>query len=237
MKKIFSAFLLAALLTLTGCFNVTDEITLNEKGGGQYKTTMDASKMIEMMEMMRTLMPDSLKDSPEMNNMNNLGDSLLKAWPALENLSGISRINRAMIAASVYEISFQFADISALNRALAARSQKSVNAEGGKTAFYSFEKGKLVCTNTMEAAGLGDAMKEIKNEMAGDGGKEEDLSMAKSMLGEMTYTIIYNLPGKVTTFSNKDAVLSGDNKTLTLKVDLLDDKTTEKSLHNEIRFR
>ena len=60
--------------------------------------------------------------------------------------------------------------------------------------------------------------------------------MFKSMIGDMNYNTIYHLPGKVSSFSNKEAKLDADGKTLRLTVNLLD-RTKQTTLENKIRFQ
>ena len=60
--------------------------------------------------------------------------------------------------------------------------------------------------------------------------------MFKSMMGDMNYTTIYHLPGKVSSFSNKDAKLDADGKTLRLTINLME-RSKQMTLENNIRYQ
>ena len=65
MKKIIYTLTALCIIGLAGCFNITDELFLEEKGNGTFQTTMDMSGMKDMLNMLKTMMPDSLKDKGE----------------------------------------------------------------------------------------------------------------------------------------------------------------------------
>src|SRR5688572_16278134 len=50
MKKISWVLGLYALLIFTGCFDTEEEITINDKAGGIYTTTMDMGKIMGMLK-------------------------------------------------------------------------------------------------------------------------------------------------------------------------------------------
>jgi glycerol-3-phosphate responsive antiterminator len=83
---------------------------------------------------------------------------------------------------------------------------------------------------------LGDAMKGLN----GSGGEQDstavNMDMLKAFMGDMKYTHIYHLPGKVQSVSNKQAKISEDGKTVTLELDLASGDKTQ-SLQNIIKFR
>jgi hypothetical protein len=217
-----------------GCFNVTDELTIESGGGGTFSTRIDATRMMEMMKMMETMVPDSAMEDPGLMDMN-LKDSLMKTWTDLEKTPGISEVKRTVDGESVFTISFRFNDVVALNRALASRSKDSLGNPKDPTS-YSLEKGRLVC-NLSSLTGMGDALKGL-GEMPGAEADSSamNMEMLKMMLGEMKYTSIHRVPGKVVDYTNKKAKLSPDGRTVTLEIDLLDQESTH-SMHNDIKFK
>lgn len=52
MKKTWYSVLATAVIFLVSCYEVNEEITLNEKGSGTYVTKMDMSALIQMMQTM-----------------------------------------------------------------------------------------------------------------------------------------------------------------------------------------
>ena len=221
-------------LLASGCFNVTDELTIEKHGGGTFTTRIDATRMMEMMRMMETMMPDSVKDQPSLKDLN-LKDSLQKTWTDLETTPGISEVRRTVENDAVFTVSFRFSDVDALNKALASRSKDSTGIAKDPSS-YTMQKGRLVC-NLSSVTGMGDLMKGL-GEMPGadTDSAAMNMEMLKTMLGDMKYKTIHRLPGQVVDYTNKKARLSADGRTLTLEIDLLDRETVH-SMHNDIKFK
>ena len=235
MKKILYTICSLCILGLAGCFNITDEIFLEEKGSGRFQTTIDMSGMKDMITMLKTMMPDSLKDKGEgMEGLNSL-DSLQTMWKELESIPGISEVKREKKEDMVFTMSFRFADIKALNAAMATRNKKDSTSTIPAGDFFTFKKGQLICNDTT-MAGMGDAMKGLESGGAGADSTGMDLSMMKTMMGDMKYTTIYHMPGKIVDYTNKKAKLSDDGKTITIEINLSESEGAQ-TLQNDIKYK
>ena len=227
--------MLAALLcAASGCINITEEIFLEGGGGGRYETVIDMRKMMEMMKMVGTMLPDSAREGmPDLSNLN-LKDSVQSMWAGMEAVEGISEVRRDGSDDGLMKVSFRFRDIKALNRALAMRS-KGGETDGNREE-YAFEKGRFTC-KTESISGMEDALKGLDEAVgAGKDSAALNVEMLRMMMGDMTYKTVYHLPGGVTDFSNKAAKVSGDGRTVTLTLDQLDNKKP-RTLFNEIRYK
>jgi hypothetical protein len=234
MKKIFYTLSTLFFLGLAGCFNVTDEIFLEEKGSGSFQTTMDMSGMKDMINMLKTMMPDSMKDkSPEMEGLGAM-DSLQNMWKELETIPGISDVKRVKKDEMIFVLSFRFSDIKALNAAMTARNKKDSSSTTPMGNFFSFKKGQFICNDTT-MAGMGDAMKGLNNGSEADS-SGMDLSMMKTMMGDMKYISIYHMPGKIIDYTNKNAKLSEDGKTITMEINLTESDHVQ-TLQNDIKYK
>lgn len=235
MKKILYTICSLCILGLAGCFNITDEIFLEEKGSGRFQTTIDMSGMKDMITMLKTMMPDSLKDKGEgMEELNAL-DSMQNMWKELETIPGISEVKREKKEDMVFILSFRFADIKALNAAMADRNKKGSTSAVPAGDFFTFKKGQLICNDTT-MAGMGDAMKGLDSGGAGSDSTGIDLSMMKSMMGDMKYTTIYHMPGKILDYTNKKAKVSEDGKTITIEINLAESEGAQ-TLQNDIKYK
>lgn len=232
MKNFLYSLLTASMLLLTGCFNITDEIFFDHKGGGTIQTKIDAGKMLEMMEMVRNFLPDSIKNDPELKDLN-LKGTLKKMWPELDKVEGVSNVTRESTEESVFIVSFRFSDINALNRAIALRTKED-SSTTPKPNMYTFEKGRLIC-NSSTFEGMGDMMKDLGSDMPGTENQQMGMEMFQGMMEDMKYTSIYHLPGKIKDFTNKRATLSNDGKTISLEINMMDSKTKQ-TQHNDIKF-
>ncbi len=210
--------LLAAvsLLSLTGCFDITEEITVNKDGSGQYMNKIDASKLADQLKMLAAFdttgeMIPKLKYS--------LDSSFASIWDSYKNIKGISNVKIDTSKEYVYIVTMNYANVDALNTALS--KDKSV----GEQKLYSWEKGKI----TRQDIPLN------LNDMKSD--DEQQKEMMKSFLGDMKYRIIFNLPGNVKDISNKAATLSENKKTVTLEATLLDVTDDKVKLGTQVTYK
>jgi hypothetical protein len=229
MKRYVNNLLFVACLTLTSCLQITEELFLESDGSGRYLSRIDAGKMMEMMEMVKNFLPDSLRNSPELSG-GTLNDSLFSSWPELDKIPGITGIRRTTEQGHVTTISFEFRDLEALNRALYAKQA----ADPKKTrpdsmTVFTLQKGRLIWNNP-----LPDAMGDISAALPADQGMSPD--MLKNMAGDMTYTTTLHLPGKITDHTNRKAKLGEDGRTITMVTDLFD-RESLRSRHNDIKFK
>lgn len=233
MKKHLIAIATCCFL-LTGCLNITEDLFLENNGSGVYTTTVKMDKLQEMMEMVKSFAPDSLKTD---NSLDGLKDSLQQMMADLSNVPGISDVKSERPDSTSFKVSFRFKDVQALNAALKKRRKENMTAGD----IFSYSKGNLTCldksiggmNNMMDQIGKNDA-----TELTGDQqlDPEQIKGMMKMLDWSMTMKTIYHFPGKVTNYSNKMAKLAEDGKTLTLELDLLDDNK-DKTLENKVEFR
>ncbi len=234
MKKLIAGLCLLTTLLFAGCFDIKEEIFLEKNGSGKYITTIDMTQLKDMLEMLKTMMPDSIKESTdELKSLNSL-DSIQTMWKDIDGVPGVTDVKREKKGEMIYEISFRFADIKALNTAMTKKNKTddSVKVSGD---FYTFSAGQFVCNDT-SFGGVGDMMKGITGGAGQDDSTAMAMNMMKGFMGDMKYTSIYHLPGKVNSVSNKNAKLSEDGKTVTLEINLSETET-EQTLKNTIRYK
>jgi hypothetical protein len=151
-------------------------------------------------------------------------------------IPGITNIKKEKKDENTYIVSFDFKDIRALNEAMKRKNKKDSSQTGlQKGDFFSFSPGLFNCNDT-SMSGLNDAMKGM-NAPAENDSMAMAMTMIKGMMGDMKYTSIYHLPGKVTSYSNKQATLSEDGKTITLVLNLFDESQQSKTLQNNIQYK
>ena len=217
MKKIINALLFAAsVFTMTACFDITEDITLNKDGSGTYVSTTDASKLTEQLSMLAAmdttgeLMP-KLKYSLDSSFSANFGQ-----YAAIK---GVSNVKIDTSKEYTYKVTLDFKNIETLNAVINVDKKEDTQKN-----LYAWSKGKL--TRKDSGVGMGDMAME----------DEQQKEMAKSMLKDMKYKIVYHLPKKVSGMTNKKAILSSDKKTVTLEGSLLDIMDKKLSLGNEVKY-
>jgi hypothetical protein len=205
-----------SLLSLTGCFDITEEITVNKDGSGVYTSTIDATKLEEQLQMFAAMdttgeMIPKLKYS--------LDSSFAANWEAYKTVKGISDVKIDTSKKFVYTVTMNYANINALNAALA--KDKAV----GQQKLYSWEKGKI----TRQDIPLN------MNDMKTD--DESQKEMMKTFLKDMKYKIIFHLPSNVKEISNKSAIVSADKKTVTIEANLLDITEDKVKLGTQVTYK
>ena len=229
MKRYLYTLLTITCLASAGCLQITEELFLEADGSGRYETRIDASKMMEMMEMVKNFLPDSLRNQPELSGTG-LNDSLLGNWTGLEKIEGITAIERRRLDDGMQVLSFRFRNMQALNRALNARNTAaSADPIPDSLMIFTLQKGRLVWNHP-----LPDAMGDIKDALPADQGISPD--MLRNMAGEMTFTTILHLPGNISDHTNRQARLGADGRTITMVTDLLD-RESLRARHNDIKFK
>jgi hypothetical protein len=217
MKKIMNALLIAAsVFTMTACFDITEDITINKDGSGTYVSTTDASKLSEQLGMLAA-MDTTGELIPKLKY--SLDSSFSANFSQYAAIKGVSKMKVDTSKAYIYKVTLDFTDINALNGVI--NVDKKDDAQKN---LYTWVKGKL----TRKDSGVG----------MGEMGMEDDQQkeMAKSLLKDMKYTIIYHLPKKVSGMTNKEAKLSDDKKTVTLQGSILDIMDKKLSLGNEVKY-
>jgi hypothetical protein len=219
MKKMFRYLLLAVTLTttLSSCFEITEEVTVNKDGSGTYTSIMDATKLSEQMQMLAAFdttgeMVTKLKYS--------LDSTFTETYKKYATVKGISKVVADTSKPYIYKVTMAFKDVDALNQAVNMDKK-----DDGIKNLYTWKKGQL--TRKDFALNLDDMKME----------DESQKEMAKSMLEGMKYTIIMTLPGNVKSCSNKEAKISDDKKKVTLACNLLDVMDKKVSLGNDITYK
>ena len=218
MKKLLSYLLLvASVLTMSACFEITEEVTVNKDGSGKYTSTIDATKLSEQMQMLAAFdatgeMIPKLKYS--------IDSTFAESFSKYDKVKGVTKVVVDTSKPFVYKVTLNYANTNVLNEVLNL-DKKSEEMKN----LYAWKKGQL----SRKDFALN--LDEMKME------DESQKEMAKSMLDGMKYTIIFNLPGKVKNVSNKEAKISDDKKTVTLACSLLDVMDKKVNLGNVVNYK
>lgn len=220
--------LIGVALITTGCFDIEEEVTLNQDGSGTYLQRIDMSGFMAMLEgfggdeTTGTEMFDSMDSSMQVtaNNMRDL--------PGISNVASRSE-------GYVFSVSCDFAEIDALNRAIKQNQSSTEGAadsplaglNSGDGANYLL-KGK---TFIRKDAPIDARMDEMEEE------EKQQLQMAKMMMSDASYKLIYHLPGEVKRMTNEAATLSADSRTVTLDLSFVDLLEGRGNIGNEIEFK
>lgn len=238
LKNLTLALLAFCAFSLSSCFHIVEELTVKADGTGSYKLNFDMSEMKGMMEMMKGMTPDSLKqegaEAPQSNQMTELGAQLTSITPLLESLGGIKNIKEVSDTTNFqFSYSFDFENQDALNRALKLIAKEKYQAKQEETFLFSKKK--------FQRLSVGNIGSELKKQLSEneEAGGEEQMDMMKMFFADMTYKTIYNFEKTVKSSSNKLSEVSADKKTVTLTLKPFDEEQakTHPSVATDIKLK
>jgi hypothetical protein len=217
MKKLLFALCALFTLSFTACFDITEEITVEKNGNGQYATIIDASKLAEQMQLFAAF--DTTGEViPRMKY--SLDSTFSTTWDGYRSVEGVSNVKVDTSTAYVYKLTMDFKDVKALNAAL--NKGKTTDQQDA----YTWEKGKL--TRKDMAMNMGD-MKDAMND-------EAQRDMVKGFLQDMKYKIVFNVPNNIKSSSNTASKISDSKRSVTLEMSMLDIVENKVKLGTEISY-
>ena len=182
MKKIMNALLIAAsVFTMTACFDITEDITINKDGSGTYVSTTDASKLSEQLGMLAA-MDTTGELIPKLKY--SLDSSFSANFSQYAAIKGVSKVKVDTSKAYIYKVTLDFTDINALNGVINVDKK-----EDAQKNLYSWVKGKL--TRKDSGVGMGEMGMEDdqQKEMA-----KASISVLMVVLAKFMYDYIQLIP-------------------------------------------
>lgn len=224
----FSAVALAALfaLTLSSCLHIVEEVTVRKNGSGNYKLMLDMSEMKGMLDMMKSMAPDSLQAGAAGSDgsMNQMGEELTRVAQSLEGTPGLSNIVEIKDTANFqFGYSFDFQDAAALNKALKIINKEKFDSKADEVF--------VIDGKTFERSTAGDFGAEIKKQLAesGEEGAGEQMDMVKMFFADMSYKQVYHFERAVKKSSNELSEVSEDGQTVTITIKPFDEEQAKKN--------
>lgn len=230
-------FLITAGLTLSGCLHIVEEVTVKKNGSGSYKMMLDMSEMKGMMDMLKTMAPDSTAtDSsgitvspsadPGDNSMVQMANEISGVAQSLKSVNGLSNIVEINDTSTfTFGYSFDFANVNALNTALKVINKEKYDSKAEEV--FRF-KGK-----NFERLATGDIGEELKRSMleSEEEGAEESMEMIKMFFGDMSYKQIYHFPDRtIKSSTNSLSEISDNGHTLTITIKPFDEDQQAKKV-------
>ncbi len=209
----------------TACIEVSQEIQLKKNGSGSAIYTMNMSKMKDIMESLKSFGGDS-KDT-------DFGDTDKQFASYADNLKSMEGISKVKFTSKdfVYKISFQFKNLSSLNKALTYLNNGKDGLEQPIIEYIKLDKNQIIVKNSSEISKISEKTKKQnlqdfngEEEMGdtiiddNDNPKEED--MMKTLFIDASFTTIIHVYRNIASNSHPNAQISG--KKVTLKIPILE---------------
>lgn len=216
--------LLIAVLALTACFEVREEIAIDKGGAGSYTFLIDMSSSKNLIDMAMSM--QITKDRTPFTQMDS---SFAKGVDRLTNIEGISNVkainNREQY---IFGMAFDFQNTEVLNTALNQSAQEQ--AEPNSISTFTFRKKELSRSERSLVSSLAD-LEVLRS-------TPEGAAQIQAILQGASYVyVIRPKTGKIRSFSNKQGELQENGKAFYYRVGLLDMMESKVSPANTVKFK
>ena len=206
------------ILSFTSCFEIVEEVNLNDDGSGSFIFTVNMSQ--SKIQVNSMLLLDSVNGQP-VPKIEDLKNALRRVEFELKKDSAILNIKISENWEDyIFSISGNFKDVEALNRAI-----KNINTiftpKGYVPELYDNFKFK---DNTFERLYSYNLVNEYNTLSQKD----------KAAFKNAKYTTVYRFNSPVISYSNTNALKSKSGKAIMLKVNVKDLVTNKKTIKNTI---
>jgi hypothetical protein len=239
MKKIVFGILTFIVFLFAGCYEVNEEITINDNGSGTYITKMDMSAMIQMIQ--------SMAGDEELakNGLDRVVDTVISMKSIMDSATDVTAEQKRLFSAGTMklqmnmkeslfkaETNFPFKNYNDLQTLMSGAATSGL----GQVFKNMFSKDSTNATAGMQDQGMDQItnvydMVVTKNRIARKLNKQKydslmqrpEIAQAKQMMGsfEILYTTTIKLPRPVKKVDNDLVTLSADKKTVTMKYDVI----------------
>ena len=245
MKQLLLA--IASVFLLTSC-NFTEEISFNPDGSGEFIMRYDMSEVMKTIEEMGGEKKDDGEKKKKVDSTMYFKDMLVVKADSIATLpqdeqDRLKSLENIVIKmkmdeeAGVFDIGFgaTFTSLQELPEALlkideAKKLNSESNSQFGKMGESAVAKASEDVFEyvdfTFDGKTFSRSIKEGFEQSAEDmetlDAEISEMGDSKAMFEAMSYTLVYNFPKNVKSVTNKNAVISDDKKTVTLKMNFIE---------------
>lgn len=242
MKKIWVGVVVIISVLFAACYEINEDITINENGSGIYSTRMDMSALLQMMQSMAS------EEEIQKSGLNKSIDTLIRLKSIMDTAKDVTPEQRRLYQDGTMKMKIDLkenvfkADVNFPFKSLAdLQTLMSGTGTGGMSEVFKqvfAKKDSTQGANNMDDQGGLDQMNNVfdvtisKNKIERKLNRprfdslmnKPEIAQAKQMVGggfEILYTTTIKLPRPVKKSDNEMIKLSDDKKTVTIKYDLL----------------
>ncbi|MGB0524283.1 MAG: hypothetical protein ACPGJS_15040 [Flammeovirgaceae bacterium] len=220
MKRIiYLATFIPIIFLCSGCFEIIEQINLEEKGNGRYQLIANFSQ--SKANINGLLENDSVMGKP-IPSIAEITAEMEKAKAKLQYQSGISNVvlNKDFTN-YVFNLSFDFSSIKALDNALV----NTVNS-------YN-KRGRTLTAGNYYVHSGNTFKRQISYDYTGETARNMNAQL-ESMMRKASFTAIYRFPQKIKRVSNPRARIAPNGTATMLKVNVLEIANSKSAIANTI---
>ncbi len=216
MKTVASLFLLSCLISLTGCFEIVEQVFLKTDGSGDFQLVLNLSKSRTRLNSIMKMKTINGHDVPSKEDIKYRISEIEKA---VAKTPGIGNVKTAVDFDNfIASISCNFKNVNGLNNAVKNVYLKENAGKKAPEKVYDYNAGIFERLNKYS---FREDYKKLSN-------------ADKEIFATANYTAIFKFENAVTSVSNKDTKIAPSKKAVMLKLNTLDVITEKKSIENKI---
>ncbi|PIE48915.1 MAG: hypothetical protein CSA39_05350 [Flavobacteriales bacterium] len=221
MKK-FLLFVIGicVVISLTGCFEVVEEVSFNADGSGTINITANLSQSKSKIN--ATLLLDSVNNQkvPTKDEIKNYFSDMVSR---IKKMPGIKKINSSInIEEYIFTLSCDFDNVETLNSVIAHFSSKRDVEMIKKYKHFAFDKANKTFKRSYHY-NLTDAVSKTEIE-------------DRKLFDAATITTIYRFPTEIVSSTNSAAKISKNKKAIMLRLTAADVLKNNQSIKNTIKI-
>jgi len=221
MKYTSILLLLFSMIISTGCFEVIEEVILNNDGSGHITMTVNLSQ--SKTKLSSIMLMDSINNY-KVPNRGEIERKMGKMIKEINGLPGVSNVNEQMdFSEYIFSVSCDFENVDALNNVITHFSTGSYKATSKSKKQFTFDESQKKFTR--------DYHYNLSREL--DKVKRQD----REVLQDATITTIHRFESDVTSSDNKLSKIAGNKKAVLLRVDVNDMISGSETIKNSITLQ
>jgi len=224
-RPILLTFLFSILMTLTGCFDVTEEVKMNADGSGELRLNIDLS---QSKTNLAGYMETGEINGVEIPTEKDIKKEIAKLKKSLSKIKGISKVKiKSDFDEFIFEINANFANAKALNKAINTSVKRFNQTPFPIRKFKHFDISENQFSRLFE----------YTDERFTDEEYSGFSSVVKYLMESARIVSIYRFEQPIKKVSNKNANLSPSKKAVKLEGNIAEFATGKVSLENHISFK
>jgi len=233
MKKSISFFIISCCFLLLGCFETTQEVTINKDGSGMFTNTTDLSNMIALIKQMGGDEAGKLQNTDTTISLTGIADSIAGLTPdqkKIVNKGAMMLTLNMQDEKLLVKLNFPFEklsdieslkeilpklSVSALKKLPGADQMPAGSGESDSSKIKTFDN---YFDDTLSRKVISKTLNKAKYATAADDEFMKSLQQMSTMGSPMTVNYVINLPRRAKKVEGKAVKLSDNKKKVTVSV-------------------
>ncbi len=220
-KNIFKFFLLSTIFLFTSCFEVVEEISLNDNGSGNISMTINLSRSktkVSSIMLMDSINGYKVPKRPEIQK------HIQKIVSELKHINGVKNVKYSTdFNDYIFNISCDFANVNVLNKVVLHFTARSQANAVTNTKQFSYNKNTKTFVRTYKY--------NLSREMQKVSKKD------RAVLKNASITTIYRFQSPIAISKNKAARISKNRKAIMLRVGVQEMINNKTNIKNTIQLK